>query len=136
RIQKSSVRTLSGATFCPRPCGTQMAARCVRPLAASIFEPHEQLILLPCGLSGLPVEEGFAAKLGSELPAFIWHLLAEYEIPTELRASKFGLTGYFSNEVKNLCFVGTLEYEVCMALRKIASEKKEFEEADLPGDLE
>ena len=111
-------------------------ARCVRSMAEYIFEPHEELIVLRCGLSGLPLEESFATKLSQELAAFIWHLLSEYEISAELFAPRFGVAGYFSSEIKNLCFVGTPEYEICMGLRKIAPDKKEYEEADLPGELE
>jgi len=110
--------------------------RCVRPLADYIFEPHEELIVLRCGLSGLPQEESYVGKIKEELPAFIWYLLNEYQIPGELVAPRFGIAGYFAKDVKNLCFVGTVEYEICIALQKIAPDKKELEEADMPGELE
>ena len=107
-------------------------ARCVRPLADYIFEFHEELIVLPC-TAGSASDQAFPEE---ELPAFIWHLLSEYKFLNELRAPRFGLTGYFSNEVKNLCWVGTVEYEICVGLEKIAGNKKEIEEADIPGELE
>ena len=76
----------------------------------------EKLILLKCAKNKMPMptatpeqREAFWAKLVEELPAFLYDLLNEFKIPSDLVSQRYGIIRYHNPEILRL--VQTLEPE-------------------------
>lgn len=54
---------------------------------------------LPWAMNGPDDREAFWAKLMEELPALVYHVLHEYEIPEDLRSRRFGVRYYHHPEI-------------------------------------
>jgi len=66
----------------------------------------DKIVLLRCAGNAIPMPtcttdefEAFKDQIASELPAFLWHLLNEYEIPDHLSDGRYGITSYKNPEL-------------------------------------
>jgi hypothetical protein len=86
-------------------------------------------------LGGRPA---FAAKIREELPAYLYWLLNEFQIPGELKETRFGMKAFRNQEIVEMVQETAPYMQLLEVMEKqfAGSVEKEFTLTDLAGELD